>query len=63
MRKPSSSIGLKHREEGYSIIPDVRIFHYVAKERTEPEFFYKRYYWGGITDYIMSRTLKDVEIS
>lgn len=40
--------------------PDVRIHHYVAKERTVPGFFYKRYYWGGITDYIMSRTLQGV---
>lgn len=40
--------------------PGVRIHHYVAKERTAPDFFYKRYYWGGITDYIMSRTLQGV---
>lgn len=43
--------------------PDVRIFHFVGKERTKPQFFYKRYYWGGITDYLMSRTLKDEEVS
>ena len=40
--------------------PGVKIHHYVAKERTDPGFFYKRYYWGGITDYIMSRTLQGV---
>ena len=40
--------------------PDIRIFHFVAKERTEPSFFYRRYYWGGVTDYIMSRTLEGV---
>ena len=40
--------------------PGVKIHHYVGKERTDPGFFYKRYYWGGITDYIMSRTLQNV---
>lgn len=40
--------------------PGIRIFHAVPKERTEPSFFYRRYYWGGITDYIMSRTLENV---
>ncbi|WP_417909678.1 glycosyltransferase family 2 protein [Candidatus Electronema sp. PJ] len=39
--------------------PDVCMYHFVPKERTEPSFFYKRYYWGGITDYIISRTLKN----
>jgi len=38
--------------------PDVRIFHFIPKERIEPSFYYRRYYWGGRTDYIMSRTLK-----
>ena len=41
--------------------PGVKIHHYVPKERTNPDFFYKRYYWGGITDFIMSRTLQGVE--
>ncbi len=40
--------------------PGIKIFHFVAKERTEPSFFYRRYYWGGVTDYIMSRTLQGV---
>ena len=40
--------------------PGIRIFHFVPVERMEPQFFYRRYYWGGITDYIMSKTLKDV---
>jgi hypothetical protein len=40
--------------------PGISIHHFVAKERIEPSFFYRRYYWGGITDYIMSRTLKDI---
>ncbi len=40
--------------------PGICIFHSVPKERTEPAFFYRRYYWGGITDYIMSKTLEKV---
>lgn len=40
--------------------PGVRIFHYVPIERTKPGFFYRRYYWGGITDYLMSKTLQGV---
>ena len=41
--------------------PEVRIYHSVAEERTRPGFFYRRYYWGGITDYLMSKTLQGVE--
>jgi len=40
--------------------PGVLIDHYVPKERIEPFFFYKRYYWGGITDYLMQKTLGNV---
>ncbi len=40
--------------------PGICIFNYVPKERTEPTFFYRRYYWGGITDYIISKTLDKV---
>jgi glycosyltransferase involved in cell wall biosynthesis len=40
--------------------PGVRIYHYVPEERTKPGFFYRRYYWGGITDYLMSKTLEGV---
>jgi glycosyltransferase involved in cell wall biosynthesis len=40
--------------------PGICIFHSVPKERTQPSFFYRRYYWGGITDYIMSKTLAAV---
>lgn len=40
--------------------PGILIDHYVAKERIEPSFFYRRYYWGGITDYIMGRTMGDI---
>ena len=41
--------------------PGILIDHYVARERTEPAFFYRRYYWGGITDYLMSKTLDKIE--
>ncbi len=40
--------------------PGIRIFHFVPRERTIPGFFYRRYYWGGITDYLMSKTLQGV---
>jgi glycosyltransferase involved in cell wall biosynthesis len=40
--------------------PGIRIHHFVPKERTKPLFFYKRYYWGGITDYLMSKSLQDI---
>ncbi|XCN73756.1 MAG: glycosyltransferase [Candidatus Electrothrix aestuarii] len=40
--------------------PGILIHHFVPKERTAPSFFYKRYYWGGITDYLMSRTLQNI---
>lgn len=37
--------------------PDVSIWHFVPKERTRPIWFYRRYYWGGISDYIMEKGL------
>ena len=40
--------------------PGVAIWHNVPVERLTPEWFYRRYYWGGITDYIMNRTLEYV---
>ena len=39
--------------------PDIRIRHHVPLERMQPGFFYRRYYWGGITDVLMQRTLRD----
>lgn len=35
----------------------VRIHHFVPKERTRPVWFYRRYYWGGISDFFMRQTL------
>jgi glucosyl-dolichyl phosphate glucuronosyltransferase len=35
--------------------PDVSIKHFVPRERTLRKWFYNRYYWGGVSDCIMSR--------
>ncbi len=37
--------------------PGVCIKHFVSAERTKPSWFYRRYYWGGVSDYIMGKTL------
>jgi glycosyltransferase involved in cell wall biosynthesis len=37
--------------------PGVCIRHFVSSERTKPLWFYRRYYWGGVSDYIMGKTL------
>lgn len=37
--------------------PGVRMLHSVPVERLQPRFFYGRYYWGGITDEFIRRTL------
>jgi glucosyl-dolichyl phosphate glucuronosyltransferase len=37
--------------------PDVSIRHFVPRERTKASWFYRRYYWGGISDYVMGKTL------
>ena len=41
----------------YYYHPAVHVHHQVSKERTTPQYFYRRYYWGGITDYLMAKTL------
>lgn len=38
--------------------PGIGIWHFVSSERCRPEWFYSRYYWGGISDSIMFRSLK-----
>lgn len=40
--------------------PGVKVNHHVAAFRIKPGYFYRRYYWGGITDFIMAKTLHDV---
>ena len=37
--------------------PAVHVHHQVSSERTTPSYFYRRYYWGGVTDYVMTKTL------
>jgi glycosyltransferase involved in cell wall biosynthesis len=39
--------------------PDIRMRHDVPVERVQPSFFYRRYYWGGITDAVIRRTLRE----
>ena len=39
--------------------PEIRIRHDVPAERAQPAFFYRRYYWGGITDALLARTLRE----
>ena len=33
--------------------PDVMILHNVPEERTKPSWFYRRFYWGGVSDHII----------
>jgi len=37
--------------------PDVCIRHFVPAERIKPTWFYRRFYWGGISDYLMKKSL------
>ena len=39
--------------------PGAAIRHFVARERLKPSFFYRRYYWGGVTDAVIRRTLRN----
>ncbi|HEA65664.1 MAG TPA: glycosyltransferase [Desulfobacterales bacterium] len=38
---------------------DISIWHHVPVERVKPSWFYRRYYWGGITDFFMNKSLED----
>jgi len=37
--------------------PGISVGHFVPKDRLTPAWFYKRYYWGGVSDVIMSKAL------
>jgi len=37
--------------------PGVCVRHFVPAERSRPAWFYRRYYWGGVSDCIMAKTL------
>lgn len=41
--------------------PGITIYHWVGRERVQPRWFYRRFYWGGITDYFMGRSLGPTE--
>ncbi len=36
--------------------PKIAIHHFVPKGRMEPSWFYRRYFWGGVSDYIQKRS-------
>lgn len=36
--------------------PGMSINHFVGRERVRPMWFYRRYFWGGVSDVIMART-------
>lgn len=37
--------------------PDVLTLHYVSRERLQPGFYYRRYFWGGYTDVVIRNSL------
>lgn len=41
--------------------PKASVRHWVPAERATPGWFYRRYYWGGISDYFMERILGPVK--
>ena len=43
--------------------PGVKIFHWVGRERIRPSWFYRRYYWGGITDYFMMQSMAGADLA
>ncbi len=40
--------------------PQAGIRHWVPVIRTKPGWFYRRYYWGGVSDYFMNKILGPV---
>lgn len=43
--------------------PGISIQHFVSRERTGPRWFYRRYFWGGVSDVIMAKTFSSLEQS
>ncbi len=37
--------------------PDVTVRHFVPADRVKTSWFYRRYFWGGVTDCFMKKTL------
>ncbi len=40
--------------------PQASVRHWVPASRTTPGWFYRRYYWGGVSDYFMNKILGPV---
>ena len=43
--------------------PDVAVTHFVAKDRLVPQWFYQRYFWGGVSDIYIKRAARLVASS
>ena len=43
--------------------PGVTVRHFVPASRVETSWFYRRYFWGGVTDCYMNRTLPQSKAS
>ena len=41
--------------------PDISMHHYVGAERMKPEWFYKRFFWGGVSDVVMNSLSRGAE--
>lgn len=37
-------------------VPDAGVGHHVTSDRTRPQWFYRRYFWGGVSDAHLRRT-------
>jgi glycosyltransferase involved in cell wall biosynthesis len=55
----------KLKADGYICYyhPDVMIYHYVSPDRVNKRWFYKRYYWQGVSNAVMLDNEKRLSIS
>jgi GT2 family glycosyltransferase len=53
-----SQLYLHLRKEGGYLFyePGVSMLHHVTPDRTRPAWFYRRYFWGGVSDVILQNT-------
>jgi glycosyltransferase involved in cell wall biosynthesis len=53
-----SQLYLRLRKAGGYLFyePGVSMRHHVTPDRTKPAWFYRRYFWGGVSDVILHRT-------
>lgn len=42
--------------------PAASIQHLVPASRTQPQWFYHRFFWGGVSDVLLSRTIKAASV-